>query len=230
MKFYESTSFFLRVIIVNYYSKILKKSIKLLPMFHIGETEYYKNMLSEADTCDLVLYEGVRLDKKRISMQIGRYTSLAEKLNLESQYHFFQNNEFKTKTVHTDLDGIDAQRAWQNLKFKEKLKYRFINPIGFYIATHNITRQKLSKAFMTGAEEANLAYGPIEEEGNLEHLTNTVRDNIVTKKISEILKSNDYDQIGVMFGAGHMKEIKKYLTQEFDFKLEDSKFAIVYHL
>ena len=74
MKFYESTSFFLRVIIVNYYSKILKKSIKLLPMFHIGETEYYKNMLSEADTCDLVLYEGVRLDKKRISMQIGRYT------------------------------------------------------------------------------------------------------------------------------------------------------------
>jgi len=231
MKFYESTSFFFRVVIAKYNIQPYDIDIKLMPMFHIGEEAFYKSIFEHANECDKVLCEGLRLNKLRIDKQIGRFTKSAAKLGLVSQFEFFQKNKLLTKVIKADLNGKIAKKEWQKLRFSEKIKYRIVNPVRFRLETIGLTRKKLSKAFMTSSEDAYLAYGPIEEEGTLQNLIYKVRDSIVAEKLKqEISVSNKNKLIGIMFGAGHMRRIESFILQNYDAHMVKAEFLKVYHL
>ncbi|MEM6723990.1 MAG: hypothetical protein AAF598_08125 [Bacteroidota bacterium] len=230
MRFYESTSFFLRVIVVDYFSKTTGITLRLMPMFHIGEPSYYDAILKEANDCEVILYENMDLRKRRIDRQWGRYTQVAKQLNLVSQIDYFPYDQVKPPLIHADLKGQKAQQAWNQLSWKAKLEYRIIAPLKFRLESFGLTRQKLSKAFMTAAEEAYLAFGPVEEVGGLEHLLTKTRDQIILETIQAQLEQPTAKTIGLLYGAAHMKRVAHYLTSKHNFIIQDARFIRVYDL
>ncbi|MEN0046582.1 MAG: hypothetical protein AAF806_05965 [Bacteroidota bacterium] len=237
MKYYESTDFFLRVVVTDLVHKEFENiKFKLIPMFHVGEQSYYDSVLELINSCDKLLYEGIRIKKLSITKQFGRYDKVAKRLELVSQYEYFKNpkNQILIPRIHADLDLKKSNREWKKLRFSEKWRYRLLDPVNYAIETFSITRYKLAKAFMTRAEEVRLAYGPLEdEEGTLENLIMNTRENILISHINQILEDKHKNEalcIGIMYGAAHMKRIGDYLTHQKDFSIREANFLVVFRI
>ena len=234
MQYFESTNFFLRVIVFDFFDECSRTTIRLLPMCHIGEKDFYEGILKEINQCDKVLYEGLSLKKFKINKQDGRYENWAKRLDLVSQFEYFQNQKkrIKTELIHADLSGEKAENEWSKLSFREKFKYRFIEPIEYFFQSYNMTRERLAKLNMTAAKEARLAYAPAEIQGNLEYLIGKARDKLVISKLNEIVndKLNSGKTIGIMYGANHMKRIGRFLIDTLKMKISDARFLVVFHL
>jgi hypothetical protein len=87
MKFYESTSFFLRVAVFRFRSKAYPNiDFVLVPVCHIGTRQFYDKVTAIVNELDVLLYEGSKMNKLSLSRQFGRYTKLAAKFGLVSQY------------------------------------------------------------------------------------------------------------------------------------------------
>lgn len=235
MIYYESTDFFLRVIRFDFLDSNLSRGItfRVLPMFHIGSKEYYTKIREEANQCDVVLYEGMALKKKKLFGEIGRYDMLAGELDLVTQRSEINPAELLVETIHADLDEKTAALEWDKLRFLEKMRYQLLTPLQFMVGTLSVTRQSLAKAFMTSAIELELAYGKIKDEkGTLENLIHTVRDKIVIDRIERVLiePKRTRQVIGIIFGAGHMKVIGRYLIDKKNYRPANAEFIKVFDL
>lgn len=217
MKFIESTNFFVRTIMFNFSHPDKKKSLqfKLVPVIHIGTPQYYQMVFQHLNECDEVLFEGVQLKQSKfITMQ---YQRIARKLGLVTQSESLKLSQLNVKLIHSDFDQELGRMAWEDLKFQEKIKLIFVEPMRIWMASQGLTREILAKHFMTSNEENYLAYGPLrDEKGTLENLFMNVREQIVFKIIRERIAKDSQENkiIGIIYGAGHMNVIARNLIDE----------------
>lgn len=231
MKFLESTSFFLRVIIFDFKSrnKNVKLKFRLVPMFHIGTEEYYEEIAMNIKECDEIFFEGIsltddklhkRLSLKNMDLTFKQYKTMANKLDLVTQSESLKLNEFADKLTHCDFDEETGGEAWGDLGFIEKLKLAFLLPIVLFVSHQGITRKRLAKRYMTSSEDAYLAYGPAEDEkGTSMNFIMNEREQIIFEQIRKRMEteSNVEKTIGIVYGAGHMKKIARFLMDTFNY-------------
>ena len=244
MKFIESTNFFVRTIMFDFINrnKEINLKFRLAPMIHIGSIEYYDCVLENIKSCDEIFYEGIKLIEnkdrlynrfslKNLNLTFKQYKIIANKLGLVTQSEHFNLRELKHKLTHTDYDIESGEEAWNELGLKEKLKLNLIDPIKLFIFHQGISRKILAKNFMTSREEAYLAYGPIEdEEGTSRNFIMNEREQIIFKTIRERIESeSDLDKtIGIIYGAGHMKSIARFLIDKYNYVPRNGKFMKVF--
>jgi hypothetical protein len=233
MMFLESTNFFVRTIIFDFInmSEAIKLKFRLVPMIHVGSKDYYKNVLENIKTCDEIFYEGLalqnrkeqfykRLGLKNLNLTFKQYRIIANKLGLVTQSEYLKLDELKEKLTHSDFDPEKGSEAWNKLGFKEKLKLSLINPMKLFIYHQGITREILAKHFMTSSEDAYLTYGPIEDvKGSSTNFMMNAREQIIFKNIRNRLEfeSKVDKTIGIVYGAGHMKSISRYLIDTYNY-------------
>lgn len=234
MRFYESSDFFLRVIVFDFVLKSdsVKISFRIIPMFHIGLESYYKNVLAEVNSCDAVLYEGFQSNKWSISNEIGSYRSIAKRLNLKAQRDSTPLNKITAKIIHADLDVASFDTAWKELGFIEKIKFRFLLPIQLLLLRFFITKRKLAKTFLHSDGKLDLELFNKDKKSSLDHLMFNQREKIVFNKIDEFINhKGKYEKcIGIMYGAKHMNTFARYLINQGGFKLRYGRFIKVFDL
>ncbi len=246
MKFLESTNFFVRTVMFDFTNraKDINLEFRLVPMIHIGSEEFYKSVIENLKDCDEIFYEGVSLHKKKesfyerkrlknLDLIFKQYKTIAEKLGLVTQSEYFDLSELESKLIHTDYNIESGNQAWQALSLKEKLKLNIIYPMALFISHQGISRKKLAKQFMTSREEAYLAYGPIEDEkGTATNFIMDKREQIIYKNIRDKIKSEGHVKktIGIVYGAGHMKSIARYLIDYWNYAPKNGKFIKVFDL
>lgn len=231
MKFLESTNFFVRTISFDFINRDrdIKLKFRLVPMIHIGSKEFYNKVFMNLDECSEIFYEGTRLGGINIYGKLYQY--MAKKIGLVTQSKYFDYKGLKHKLIHADIDEITGREAIQELRFLEMLKFNFIHPAQFFIHSQTLTRESLAKEFMTGAQEAYLAYGPVEDEpGTARNLVMNEREQIVFKLINQKLKQESSKEklIGIMYGAGHMNTISRYLIDKLNYVPRNGKFMKVF--
>lgn len=91
------------VVEVREYVRDDGKSVLLVPMSHIGESEFYRNLTQVFPTNAVVLMEGVTDDQGLLTNRIT-YERVAESLGLVEQEVEFDPNPAMTMLVHADLD------------------------------------------------------------------------------------------------------------------------------
>lgn len=231
MQFLESTNFFVRTVLfdfVNRYKQV-KLKFRLVPMLHIGSIAYYEKVLEKLSECDKVLYEGVQL--KEVKGIAKQYNRIADQLGLVTQREYLKLEQIKEKLINADYDKLTGRIAWQKLRLREKLKLLFWKPLNLFLETQFLTREILAKQFMTAAEENYLAYGPVEdEEGTVENLIMHDREQILFSKLRRKLEkaSSEDKLIGIMYGAGHMKTIARYLIDHCNYVPRSGQFLKVF--
>ncbi len=246
MNFIESTNFFVRTIMFDFINrdKNINLKFRLTPMIHIGSKEYYESVLDHIKSCDEIFYEGIALIKKEeklynkislknLGLTFYQYKVIADKLGLVTQSEYFDLNELKEKLTHSDFNPESGEEAWKNLTLKEKIKLSFIDPLKLFVFHQGITREILAKNFMTSRQEAYLAYGPIEDElGTSRNFIMNEREQLIFKNIRRRLNAEaSLDKtIGIVYGAGHMKSIARYLIDNFNYVPRNGKFMKVFDI
>ena len=234
MRYYESTDFFLRVIRFDFvhYDPDVHVKFRLLPMFHIGEPSYYKEVIRQLNQCDIVLYEGLKLPKKQWLGFRKNFKRRTRRLGLVNQGDAIHKSLLKAKLVHADLKKEEATLAWEKLHLKAKFEYQLWDPIRFLVRYRNMNRYDLVKLFMHGYEEKELAYRPYYEEGDLDNLILDQRDQkLVSTMKTCLVDTKDQDKwIGVMYGAAHMKAAGRYLLDQAGYQVAHAEFIKVFNL
>lgn len=231
MNFVESTSFFVRVTMYEFIHPKEKINLrfKIIPMIHIGSKQFYKEVFQYLNECEEVIYEGVHSSK--IKQITNRYKLAAKNLGLVLEREHLNLRALNCKLIHADYTKEISEQEWTKLRWREKLDAKFIIPIYLFFRYRNLTRRKLAKAFMTSAEEAYLAYGPREDEiGTFRNYVMNAREQIVFKKIQRKVKHEFAEDktVAILYGAGHMKSITRYLIDKCGYILRRGTFIEVF--
>jgi len=231
MQFIESTNFFLRTVQFDFVNRAvaIKLRFRLVPMFHIGTADYYRMAFESLNACDEVFYEGCKL--KGMYLLLKQRKRRAKKLGLVTQKDNFNYKGLKEKLIHADLDKAGSAQAWKQLSWKEKIRLLFEWPFDSFLYGRQLDRARLAKSYMTSAEESYLAYGPVhDEKGTVENIIHHQREQVLFDRIHEKLsrESEKNKTIGIMYGAGHMNNISRFLIDQYHFVPGNGKFLKVF--
>ena len=231
MKFLESTNFFVRTVMFDFINRDpkIKLKFRLVPVIHIGTKDFYDLVFKYLDECDEIFYEGAQVSG--INLISNQYKRIAKKLNLVTQNESFNYEGLRHKLTHADFDLASGNEAFITLKFSEKLIQLFLLPAVLFIQSLELTRERYAKQMMTSSEEAYLAFGPIEdEEGTSRNLIMNQREQIIFNKINQKmeLESSKEKTIGIMYGAGHMKTISRFLIDKLNYVPISGRFMRVF--
>ena len=239
MNFIESTNFFLRTIMFDFINRDedIKLKFRLAPMIHIGSKEYYKTVFDLIKDCDEIFVEGIKYDSKassafRFNLTFNQYEIIAKKLGLVTQKEL-RLKDLKDKLTHIDYDTVTIEKAWKELSWREKMKLSIVDPFELFIYTQGITREIMAKSFMTAAEESHLAFGDREdEEGTARNFIMNNREQIIFKNIKDrIEKEASQDKtIAIIYGAGHMKSIARYIIDNYNYLPRNGQFMKVFDI
>ena len=231
MEFLESTNFFVRITVYDYCHKgeLTKLKFRLIPMVHIGNQEFYDSAKEKILECQELIYEGIQ--RKRGIKLINSRKILSKKLNLVMQKDALILNKKKLKLTHGDYTEKEAEEGWKKIGLTERLKEKFVNPIKRYFQYKNLTKKKLAKSFMKSYEENYLAYGPrFDEPGTAENYYCAEREKKVKDIISDRINSESKEDkiIGILYGAGHMDRISRYLIDQHNYQVLKGEFMKVF--
>lgn len=231
MEHFESTSFGLRVVLSEWISldyPLLK--IRLFPMIHIGERKFYETVEQKLMECDAILYEAFRF--RTGSLKIPNLKITADKLGLITQNEM-DMAQFGDRLLHADLDKTTGAQAWSELTFMDKFKFNYILPIYLYFQDRNLTRRKLVKYFMRSNTDLEEIYAPVlDEKETIKRFIHEKREKRVFEEIDKIHESRHKrpKRIGIIYGAGHMKAITRYIKDTYDYKILGGEFVEVFRV
>ncbi len=229
MNFYESTTFGLRVTLYELTSyKVKNIKIRLIPMVHIGEEEFYREVESQLVDSDIILYEGFKMRGNKLGVMNRKV--LASRLGLVTQAKF-DLGQFKDKLVHADYDPETAKEKWGKLPLIDRLKSSIFFPVYMYFQDRTLTRVKYVKYFMRSNVDIEENEGPMfDKKERLKNFFHHERDAVLFKKIQQIIKLNrtESKHISLVYGAAHMKSIFRFLSKEYAYKAISGEFIEVF--
>jgi hypothetical protein len=136
MKFYEASDFGARVITVEYVQKTnYALKIRLIPMCHIGESEYYEKVSNYLLSYDQVLFEGVKFKSGKINLKNRK--RLASRLNLVVQPKFHKQ-ESEIVFIQADLNEERGLKEWNTLTRLHKIKYIIVYPFWIFFSRYEL--------------------------------------------------------------------------------------------
>jgi len=231
MNIIEATSFFVRVTCFDFKNRDeqIKLKFRIIPMIHIGSKAYYEQALACLKECDEIIYEGVI--SNRTKSLTNRYLSIAKQLNLVTQNEYLKLNTLSAKLVHADYTKVTSRKAWKELKFREKFRLSYLLPMQLFYESLTLTRKKLAKQFMHSNHELYLAYGQrADEPRTMSNFMMNNREQIVFRTIDNKMESDGGKEklIGILYGAGHMNTICRYLIDQQGFVPHNGKFLKVF--
>lgn len=229
MNFYESTNFGLRVTLYDLTSSLNREvRIKLVPMVHIGEERYYQEVESKLFESDIILYEGFKMRNSRLRVENRKI--LAKRLGLVTQAKF-NLKQFKDKLVHADFDQNTANDKWNKLPLIDRIKSNFFLPIYMYFQDRTLTRIKFVKYFMKSNEDIDMTKGPMfDKKERLKKYFHFERNEILFKQLDKTIMQNQTENklISIVYGAGHMKSIFRFLSDKYEYKAIGGEFIDVF--
>lgn len=231
MNIIEATSFFVRVTCFDFKNRDqqVKLQFRIIPMIHIGSKAYYEQALNSLKECDEIIYEGVI--SHQTDFITSQHLSIAKQVNLVTQNDYLKLDSLSKKLIHADYTKETSKKAWKTLRFKEKLKWHVLFPLQLLYDSFTLTRKKLAKGFMHSREELYLAFGPRPDEpGTISNYVMNTREQIIFKTIDDKMEldSDKEKLIGILYGAGHMNTICRYLIDRLNYVPHNGKFLKVF--
>ena len=131
MQIIDSNDFNLRT--AAYLLKNQDLEFLIIPVLHIGSTEFYQEVITELNKCDLILFEGVGL--KKLKGFRRAYQQFAKRVGLVYQGDEINMKRFGAKLIHADFNRNIAEQEWKRIPLISRLLFRTIYPIGLFWRT-----------------------------------------------------------------------------------------------
>ena len=188
-----------------------KKTVSLIPMMHIAETNFYDDITDALGTSGaIVLAEGVS-DDHDLMLEFRDTTRVAELLGLASQATMKMDGEYivldqirYSANRDTDAAGVKIMRADIDSSELSSQTLDFLNAAGRYLAEHEhmidvfLSFYRWSNEHMTTAEQ-DAIYAEILDK----------RNGVLLQHLAQALLH--FDKILIPWGALHMPTFESYL-------------------
>ena len=232
MQIIESTVFGVRSAFMKLNAGENGPTIFLFPMIHIADKSFYDVAIDRCEQCDLVLAEGVKGKSMSLLTSSYRYFAKNKKVGLVLQSDIMAGDKV-AHFVNSDVSAEKFNQKWSNVSFVSKLTILSLSPlVGLYLRFFG-TREMIAKHL--SVEDLEGRDNLLDQDDHFAKFREVAlhwRDQEFIKLLDGTLTKyqNQKENIGIVFGASHMRAIIRHLVNEKSYKITHAEWVDVIRL
>jgi len=162
-----------------------------IPMIHIASKQFYEDVSSIINNCNLILEEGIPIS---IDSEIGSYTRIAKKVGL-----FAQINELRIESditrLNIDIEKSELEIGLKSVSKKELLKFKCFKYLLLILSKQRLLEALYDLCAYPESSKALLIdpvnhYSYKHNKTPLDLLVTNTRDDCISKNLQEIIDVN----------------------------------------
>ena len=233
MQFIEKNSFNVRSAVYRFKKSGSGLEFLIFPMIHVGSPEFYQEISRRLSSCDLILAEGVKSRRAYLITLSYRIVKHIRRMDLVTQQDGMRVESFRDKIVNADMDGQAFDERWSSLPVSLRVQLFIIIPVFvvylFLFGTREMLAKNIALDDLPSFEEI------ISEAENFEQLDSLIIDERDRKLIEHIARLEDHQtkdsqQVGIVYGARHMRTTIAFLMQKLNYRIVKAEWVKVFDL
>lgn len=198
-------------------------------MVHVGSPAYYSEVKRRLETCDVVLFEGVRSFRTWLLTRAYTLAAHRKRLGLVLQREALVVPLLEQYKIRADVNAEEFAAAWGNIPLYQRMLLLLGAPLyGLWVYLTG-TRESIGRHLSTEELQSSRDYARIEAAPELEEAIITRRDARLVEKIARVLAENSAPaRIGILYGAGHMRVVSCLLTNKYKYRVVESEWLTVF--
>lgn len=231
MQFIERSSFSLRSAIYYLERKEGGPRFILFPMIHVGDKDFYADVARRLAECDSVVAEGVSSKRAALLTSSYRIVKYVRRLDLITQ-HEMDTSTFRTKIVNAEMKQKEFDELYSALPLLDRIQIFLLFPLfAVYLllfGTRQFIASELAIEDLPTSEEL-LADDMFER---LEDVILIKRDSVLIQRLQSLVEDPEADQkqIGILYGAKHMRSIVMFLMGKLGYSVSRAEWVTVFDL
>src|SRR5678815_4494331 len=232
MQFIEKNSFNVRSVVYSLKKDGSRLEFLIFPMIHVGSTEFYDEISRRLASCDLILAEGVKSRRVKLITLAYRAVKHIRRMELVTQQDGMRLDSLRAKILNTDIDGAAFDERWSSLPISLRMQFVVLVPIVvvylFVFGTRETLANYIALDDLPSREEI------LSEDENFEAFNSLIigeRDRILIEHVAKLEEQqNEAKQIGIVYGARHMRNTMTFLMQELNYRVAKAEWVKVFDL
>lgn len=206
-----------------------RPDVCLFPMIHIGTPAYYAEVKRRLETCDVVLFEGVRSFRVWMLTRAYSIASRRKRLGLVQQRDALIGPLLQLRKIHADVNSAQFALAWGRVPLWQRVLLLLGAPLyGFWVYLVG-TRQSIGRRLSIEELESQRDYERFEAAPELEKALIDTRDaRLIEELTSALAPDSAHTRIGVLYGAGHMRAVSRLLAEKYKYRVVESEWITVF--
>lgn len=228
MQFIESNVFGVRAAHYRLESPRHKVEIRLFPMIHIGAPDYYAHVAARLQQCEVVLFEGARSSKAHMLALSYSLATRRKRLGLVTEREALRLRSLGVRLIHADSTSDEFAKGWSGIPLQTRLALMVGAPLYGAWLFLTATRESLGQDMQTEDLESRDRQDAFEDEPELERTLLTRRDSRLIGALTSLLvEATQPTCAGVLYGAGHISAVTRFLFDEHAFRVVGSEWLDV---
>ena len=231
MQFIEKNSFNVRSAVYRLKKEGSALEFLIFPMIHVGSPEFYEEVSRRLASCDLILAEGVKSRRANLITLSYRVVKHIRRMELVTQHDGMRVEPFREKILNTDIDGAAFDERWSRLPISLRAQFVVLVPVFvlylFLFGTRETLAENIALDDLPTSEEI------LSKDGDLESYDSLVvdeRDRILIEHIARLDEQQEAKLIGIVYGAGHMRNTMRFLMQKLNYRIAGSEWVKIFDL
>lgn len=202
---------------------------RLFPMIHIGAPEFYAEVGKQLRACDAILFEGARSRKARLLASSYMLIARRKHLGLVTQRAALPLRSLGVRLIHADSAAEELAADWSAIPWRSRVGATLGAPLYGLWMFMTATRELLGQHMQTEDLESRDFQDAFENWPELEKMLVTHRDSrLVSSLASLIANPGQTSRAAVVYGAGHMRVVTRFLLDVHDYRVVESRWIDVF--
>ncbi|WP_282606037.1 hypothetical protein [Pelagibius sp. Alg239-R121] len=232
MQIIESTPWAVRSAVMHLESNSDTASFTLFPMIHVGEPAFYSEVTRRLEACDTILCEGIKSPVGNLLTMSYRFYADVPRVDLVLQNNQLNLSKFEERLVHADVTGSAFEKRWSELPFWQRYGLPLAAPLFGLYMRHFGTRADVATGMSMNLKKTRHESLEGPDLGQAGEIILDWRDRHLIDVIAREQAKSDGKKlnIGVLFGARHMRAVLRHLLWVRGFKVVESEWVTVFDL
>ena len=232
MHIIESTPYAVRSAFMRLESNSDSISFTLFPMIHVGEPAFYDEVAARLEDCDVILCEGVKSPVANLITMSYRFFADSPRVDLALQRELLDLSQVEKRLVHADVTGTAFEKRWSELPFWLRFGLPLAAPVFGLYMRHFGTRVDIAAGLGMNLKKTRKESLSRQDFNEARDIILDWRDTHLLNVIaSERAKADGKTvNIGILFGASHMRAVLRYLLWDCGFQSVKSEWVTVFEL
>lgn len=199
----------------------------LFPMVHIGSADYYRQVRSRLEPCDVVLFEGVRSFRGTLLTLSYRLVARRSDLGLVTQAEALQVKSLGARKVHADLNPAAFGSYWTRVPWHVRVALLVCAPLyGMYLYL-TASRASIARRLNTEDLESSADILRDEDQPGLNEVMHHRRNAKLIAAIEAELNGPG-QKIAIVYGGAHMRAATRLLMNKHGYRVVHSEWLTVF--
>jgi hypothetical protein len=204
--------------------------IVLFPMMHLGAAAFYAGVTARLGPCAVVLAEGIREESLITRALTTSYRLPGRRGRLGLVEQRIDYSSLSAEVIHPDMTGRQLRAGWHTVPILHRVLLLLLAPVvgaAFWLAgTRRMLARHAAIEDLPDATDVILR----DKAQALTELLLDQRDALLAAALDEVLVQhrNESIDIAVVYGAGHMPGLTRYLAGKYGYRPRTAEWLTVF--